>query len=247
MKYSLLYIAFVSFLNLFFLTACSTDEKKADTPEGLFAIAQEYEKDERYEEAIKRYSEIKNRFPYSSMATKAELAIADVHFKEESFAEAQLSYAAFRELHPKHPQIDYVIFRTGLSFYNQLPETTDRDMTLANDAINSFNEIITNYSSSPHANEAKEKRNEALKKLAEKEDYIGDFYFKRGFHESALPRYENLLKKYSGLGFDSRALGRLVISAKKINDPAKAKKYFEILKEKYSDTSDYNEARKVMN
>ena len=244
MKQLSILLAFILGLNL--LTACSSDEKKADTPEGLFAIAQEYEKEERYEEAIKRYTDLKNRFPYSSMATKAELAIADIHFKEESYVEAQLSYTTFRELHPRHAQIDYVIFRTGMSFFNQLPETIDRDLTVAHDAISSFTELITNYSSSSHVAEAKAKRDEAIKKLAEKEDYIGDFYFKRGFHESALPRYENLYKKYPGLGFDSRALGRIVISAKKINDPTKAQKYFEILKDKYSNTSDYDDARKAM-
>ncbi len=239
-------ILFAFLLSLNLLTACSSDEKKADTPEGLFALAQEYEKEERYEEAIKRYTDLKNRFPYSSMATKAELAIADIHFKEESYVEAQLSYTTFRELHPRHAQIDYVIFRTGMSFFNQLPETIDRDLTVAHDAISSFSELINNYSSSSHVAEAKAKREEAIKKLAEKEDYIGDFYFKRGYHESALPRYENLYKKYPGLGFDSRALGRIVISAKKTNDPTKAQKYFEILKDKYSNTSDYDDARKVM-
>lgn len=244
MKHLCILLAFLLSVNL--LTACSSEEKKADTPEGLFALAQEYEKEERYEEAIKRYTDLKNRFPYSSMATKAELAVADIHFKEESYVEAQLSYTTFRELHPRHPQIDYVIFRTGLSYFNQLPETIDRDLTVANDAIGSFTELITNYGSSSHISEARQKREEAIKKLAEKEDYIGDFYFKRGYHESALPRYENLYKKYSGLGFDARALSRIVISAKKINDPAKAQKYFELLKEKYSQTSDYEEARKVM-
>ncbi len=247
MKYSILIKFFLLLFVLQNLTACSSDEKKADTPEGLFAIAQEYEKDERYEDAVRKYTDVKNKFPYSAVATKAELAIADVQYKEESYGEAQLSYITFRELHPKHPQIDYVIFRTGMSYFKQLPETIDRDLTLAHEAINYFNELIKNYPTSSHLAEATEKRNEATKKLAEKEDYIADFYFKREHCESAIPRYENILKKFPNQGFESRALGRIVICSKKISDTAKAQKYFEILKSKYSESSDFAEARKVMN
>jgi len=245
MKHSLLILVLLFCFQI--LTACSSEEKKADTPEGLFAIAQEYEKDERYEDAIRRYNDVKNKFPYSAVATKAELAVADVHFKEESYAEAQLSYVTFRELHPKHPQIDYVIFRIGLSYFNQLPETIDRDLSLAHEAINYFNEVTDKYPNSAHVAEAAEKRAQAIKKLAEKEDYIADFYFKRDHCESAVLRYENLVKKYPNQGFDSRALARLVLCSKKLNDNSKAQKYFQILKEKYSDTSDFTEARKVMN
>ncbi|MBX3041994.1 MAG: outer membrane protein assembly factor BamD, partial [Bdellovibrionaceae bacterium] len=113
------------------LTGCSSAEKRSDTPDGLFAIAQEYEASDRYELAILRYTEVKNKFPYSSFATKAELAIADVHFKAESWPEAQVSYQAFRELHPTHSQVPYVVYRTGLSFYEQVPTSVDRDLTLA--------------------------------------------------------------------------------------------------------------------
>ncbi|MCB0369258.1 MAG: outer membrane protein assembly factor BamD, partial [Bdellovibrionales bacterium] len=159
-----------------FLSACSTDEKKTNTAEATFAAAQEFENDERYDEAIRKYTEVKNKFPYSQFAIKAELAIADVYFKEESFGEAQINYQTFRELHPKNPKIDYVIFRIGLSYYNQLPETIDRDLSFAHDAMASFDEIIEKYPNSSFVSEAKEKKKEALKKLAAKEDYVGDFY-----------------------------------------------------------------------
>jgi len=247
MKYPLHFVLILLLLPLQILIGCASEEKKADTPEAVFAIAQEYEKDERYEEAVKKYTEVKNKFPYSSMALKAELAIADVYYKQESFAEAQVSYVTFRELHPKHPQIDYVLFRIGMSYYNQLPETIDRDLTLANEAINYFNEIITQHSSSQYVVESKEKRDLSLKKLAEKEEYIGDFYFKRDQCASAIPRYENLVKKFPGRGLDSKALSRLVICSKKINDDGKAQKYFQVLKEKFSETSDFADARKAMN
>lgn len=230
----------------FFLGGCASDEKNANEPEGLFNIAKDYEKEERYEEAIKKFTDVKNKFPYSAWATKAELAIADVYFKQESFAEAQAAYLTFRELHPKHAQIDYVIFRIGLSYYSQLPETIDRDLSLANDSIKYFDEIITRFPTSEYAKEATEKKEICLKKLAEKEEYIAYFYFRRKMYDSALNRYENLLNKYSGLGFDAKALSGAAISAKHCGEAVKAQKYLTTLKEKYPDSAEYDAARKVV-
>lgn len=226
------------------MIACSSTEKNADTPEGLYSIAEEFEKGERYELAIQRYGEVKNKFPYSAYATKAELAIADVHFLAESWPEAQVAYQSFRELHPKHPKVDYVTFRIGLSFYNQLPDTVDRDLTLAKDAISSFDEVSERFPNSEYAKEAKEKREDALKRLAGKEDYIGDFYFKRGLYDSALPRYEGLLKNYPGLGFDARALARAAIASQKTEQKDKARQYLAQLKKSFPDSDEFESARK---
>lgn len=226
------------------LSSCASDEKKTDTAEATFNLAQEYEKDERYEEAVKKYSEVKNKYPYSQFATRAELAIADVYYKEESFGEAQINYQTFRELHPTHPQTDYVIFRTGMSFYQQLPESIDRDLSLANDAISSFDELIQKHPQSEFMKEAKEKRESSLKKLAEKEDYVGDFYFKRKIFDSALLRYEYLLTSYPNLGLDERATARAYYSSVKVKDKVKTKKYREMLKTQYPQSKELSLLKK---
>jgi outer membrane protein assembly factor BamD len=189
------------------LTGCATNETvDASTPEGAYKIAEDLEKDERYEEAIAHYTDVKNKHPYSRFATMAELKIADVHFKREAFIEAQNAYQLFKEFHPKHPQSDYVTFRLGLSYFNQLPKTIDRDLSVAEKAILYFDETINSYPNSQFVAEAKSKRQDALKMLAEKEMYVANFYFKRKKYDSALKRFETVLKTYPNLGFDSQAL-----------------------------------------
>jgi outer membrane protein assembly factor BamD len=226
------------------VSACSTVEKNSNTPEGAFAIAQEFEKGERFEEALRRYNDIKNKFPYSSYATKAELAVADVYYLQESYAEAQVAYQMFKDLHPTHPQSDYVQFRIGLSYYQQLPSTIDRDLTLANDAILNLSDLIKKYPNSEYVKEAKEKRTAAIKMLGEKEEYIADFYFKRKVYESALTRYEGLYKNYGGLGFDAKALARASVCATKLGDDSKAKKLNGLLNEKYPNSPEADAAAK---
>jgi len=228
MRTKILKLLFIfTILNIF--SGCATDDKTADTAEGAFKIAKEFEEAERFEVAVQKYTDVKNKFPYSSYAPLAELAIADVQYKRESYAEAQIAYQNFRDLHPKHPKIDYVIFKTGMSYYMQLPDTIDRDLSLAHDAIYSFKELINSYPNSEYTKEAKEKREKAFVMLAEKELYIADFYFKQEKYDSALIRYESAFQKYPGYGLDPRSLLGAVRSAAQLSDKKKQKQYSQIL------------------
>jgi outer membrane protein assembly factor BamD len=235
------------FVFLLFFSAlhfgCSGTSELPDDPAALFAEAQKYENDERYEEALRRYNDLKNRFPYSSYAVRAKLALADVYFKQESYAEAQLSYQTFREFHPRHPDTDYVIFQTGLSYFKQLPSSIDRDLTLAQDAIGSFEEIERLFPKSKHLKEARERREEALKMLADKEKDIADFYFIRKKWESALERYESLYDKFKDVAYESYALSRAAISAEKFGSPERADKYYNLLKNRFPQSPELEKAK----
>jgi len=221
-----------------FIFSCASNEKKGDTPEAAFKIAKEYDDDKSYRLAVQRYTDVKNKFPYSSYATEAELAIGDVHYKSEDYSEAQVSYQNFKEMHPKHAKIDYVLFRIGMSYFLQLPETIDRDLTLANDAIYSFNELIKKFPNSEHLASAQEFRRKAFVMLNEKELYIADFYFKQKQYDSALLRYVSSYKKYTDFGLQPRSLfGAIKSSAELFDDEAK-KTYTELLLTKFPDSEE---------
>lgn len=227
----------------FLISCASSDDRNADTAEGAFKIAEELEKDERYEEAITKFSELKNKYPYSKFATSAELKIADIQFARENFIEAQNAYQIFRELHPKHPQIHYVIFRTGMSYFNQLPSTIDRDLSMAYKAIDQFDELTKNFPSSEHVLEAKEKKQKSRKMLAEKELYIANFYFKKDQFDSALKRYENLLKNYPTEGLTEKALYGAGVSALEIGEREQGKKFLGRLTSEFSTSDEAGKAK----
>lgn len=232
-------------LSLFFLSSCATKEaNNLNTAEGLFKEAQEYSEAGRQEVAIARFTDVKNKFPYSPLAIDAELAIADTYYLQESYAEAQVSYQNFRELHPKHPKIDYVIYKTGMSYYMQLPETDDRDLTLGNDVIYHFQELVDKYPQSQYAAEAKTKRDETYERLMKKELYIADFYLQQEKYSAALYRYEEALKKYPGYGFDPRAHYGAFMAAKNSGQNDKQKSHASVLLKKYPNSE---EAKKIKN
>lgn len=241
MKFLTSLISILSFC--FFIFGCASEEKNLSTAEGAFQYAKDFEDAERYEIALTKYADVKNKFPYSNLATEAELAIAEVHYKRESFAEAQVSFQNFRDLHPKHAKIDYVVYKIAMSYYSQLPETFDRDLSLGSDAIYHFDEVIKSYPKSTHVTECKEKREETFQKLTEKELYIADFYLKQKKYTAALRRFEGALQKYSGFGFDPRAHLGAARSAKALDNSTKQKYHSNMLLTKYPNSDEASTAK----
>jgi outer membrane protein assembly factor BamD len=165
-------------------------------PGDLFKEAEEDINSDHYQLAVDKLKVIKNKYPYSKYALDASLRLADVYFLQESYVEAALAYESFRDLHPKHPKAAYAMFRIGLSYYNDLPSTIARDLADAKKAEDAFNDFIHHFPSDPNVAEAKKDLAEARGQMADKELYIGDFYFKRHFYDSAKGRYEKIVEIY---------------------------------------------------
>lgn len=232
-------------LFLHFTVGCSSADKyDTSTAEGAFKQAEEFEKDERYEEAVAKYTDVKNKFPYSKLAPQAELKIADVQYKREAYIESQTAYQLFKEFHPKHPQADYVTYRLAMSYFNQLPSSIDRDLSVADKAILYFDELINSYSNSQYVAEAKQKKTETLTMLAKKELYVADFYTRREKFDSALKRYETVLKLYPGLGLEPLALFGAAHAALKSGEKDKATQYLDTLFNKFPNS---DQARRAKN
>jgi outer membrane protein assembly factor BamD len=126
----------MSFLKLiilvFIVAACSSDKPKGRTEaEVLFKEAEELVEAERFILATEKLNAIKTQHPYSFYATPAELMQADILYEQESYVESAAAYLLFRDFHPRHEKIAYVIFRIAESFYKQIPDTIDRDLESA--------------------------------------------------------------------------------------------------------------------
>lgn len=230
----------------FFLSACVTyDNFDTSTASGAFGMAQALEKDERYEEALMQYRDLKNRFPYSKYAVAAELQIAEIQYKKEAYPEAQGAYQLFKELHPKHPKIDYVTFQIGESLYMQLPSSIDRDLSIAPVAIKEFNVLMRDFPQSEYAAKAKKRRSEVIQKLAEKELYIADFYFRTDEWQHALVRYEKYLKEYPKHSKRAHAYYRAGVAAEKFGDASKRNSLFRTLIKDYPQTDQAKKAKRI--
>jgi len=233
------------FLLILAITAGCVSEPKVNTntPEGLFTLGEFYQKQERFEEAINQFKAVSSKFPYSKLATEAELRVADCYYKKEEYIEAFNAYKTFKELHPKHPQIDYVTYFAAESIREQLPSTVDRDLSQATQAINYYEEIVTVYPNSKYAAESKEKRFKLIGMLADKELYIADFYYRREKYLGALTRYDIFLQMFPQNTKVPHALLGAARSAKQLNQPEKIPQYVERLIADHGGSSEAKQAK----
>lgn len=210
-------------------TGCSsTPDGPENTPgQALFEKASKELQEENYIQAIEMFNEVKTKYPYSKYAKAAELSIADAYYGQESFPEAAASYQGFVELYPKDDRASYALFRQALSTVNQVPSQLARDLTKAREAISILDEVSNRFPQSKFVTEAKSIKLEMRKKLAAKEDYIGNFYFVRDLYLSAANRYAALATVYPGLGFDEIAHYRAGVAYARAEKPEMAEKFLK--------------------
>lgn len=170
MKYLLLLLLVVS--------CGSSDKDSRGEAEKLFAEAQELAKAERFILATEKLNIIKSQHPYSFYATPAELLHAEILYKQENYIESAAAFMLFRDFHPRHEKIPYVILMIAESFYKQIPATIDRDLEPAVEAIRYYQEVLERYPESKDAAKAQKRITQANNMLKAKDLYVADFYFK---------------------------------------------------------------------
>lgn len=180
------------------LFSCTSTEtiKGKTKAETLFKQAQSLIEKKRFLSATERLNVLRSQHPYSFYATPAELLLADIRYKQKDYIEAAASYIAFRDLHPKHKRMDYIIGRIADSYYKQMPSTFDRDLTATKQAISYYGELLRKYPKSSYSENAVKRMNEAQEMIENKEKYIADFYFKTKNYEAAKYRYKEILSRF---------------------------------------------------
>lgn len=208
--------------------SCSSDKPEGKTEaEVLFKEAQELMEADRYILATEKLNQIKTQHPYSFYATPAELLQADVLYMQESYVEAAAAYLLFRDFHPKHEKIPYVVFKIGESYYKQIPDTIDRDLEPALESIKYYDEVIQKYGDSSYAKDAQKSIEKATKMLREKDQYIADFYFRTKEWSAARYWYLDILENHKEENIRRHAMVRTVEATRQLKEWGACKEYSE--------------------
>ncbi len=206
------YYAIIIALVLIAISGCGTlggifgKKRPAEKPaEELLTKGLEYMDRGLYDEATKAFQELADKYPYHKAAIEAELRLADSLFLSREYQEAKEAYANFERLHPRDPNVPYVIYKMGLCHFNQI-KGLDRDLENAKEARSIFERLIRQYPKSRYARMAKENLNACYKVLANHEIYVGKFYFRNGKYEAAIARFKTAVEEYPDVGQYNEAL-----------------------------------------
>ncbi|MCU0599208.1 MAG: outer membrane protein assembly factor BamD [Desulfobacterales bacterium] len=200
-RFSILLLLF--FIILMAIPACSK-HKQEKTAEELAEEGKTYFEKKDYKGAIESYEKLTDWYPFSTHAKEAELKIADSHYHLDEYEQAIAAYNEFSQLHPRDPQIAYVLYQIGRCYYDQL-EQPDRDQTPALNAIDAFQNLTMQFPDSDYSKEVSAYIDECLKNLAEKEMYVGKFYFKSRHYKAARERFVSVIKNYPDFGLHQEA------------------------------------------
>lgn len=248
-------------LSLVGLVACATfstgsgsgSQNYADNAKENYDLGEKALADKDWLGASRYFEYTSAKFPYSNYASLAELAMGDLNFEQEKFVEAIDRYRNFIKMHPNHPKAGYAAFRVAESYYAQipsdfflLPSSAEKDQTGELSSLQAFNEFLIQYPSSELRAEAQKKVAELRHRLADHEMRIGQFYLDHQRPLAAVGRFESVIEKYPGAGFDSDAAFKLYHTYLDLKEADKAKATLKQFVEKHPDDPKAKEAQQLL-
>jgi outer membrane protein assembly factor BamD len=174
----------------------NVDSKQPDKV--LFDRAMDAMKHNRYDVARLSLQTLINTYPDSEYIARAKLAVADSWYAEggsASLAQAEIEYKDFETFFPNMPEAAEAQLKLANIHFQQM-EKADRDPTHALRAEEEYRQLIMQYPDSKLIPEAKQRLLEVQEVLAEREFYVGRFYYLRQSYPAAIARLESLVDKY---------------------------------------------------
>lgn len=214
------------------LSSCSEKELDPNDPKKSYGIAKEPYDDGRYDDAIRRLGEFKSRFPYSQFTPESELLIADSQFHLSRYQEAAATYETFVKLHPKHPKVDYAMFRVGESYWEDAPTAVSREQEYTEKAVKQWHDLIEKFPKSEFTGKAKELAEQGTRRIAESHQFVARFYCKQEIWHACAFRYIKLLERFpqykdlANEALENAAEALDKVAAEKDKDPQSDKNLF---------------------
>ena len=115
-----------------------------DTAQELFENARVAMQDKDYAQAIDSLVKLNDRYPFSPYAMDAKIMLGDAYALDRQPLEAVEVYEEFLAMHPRHEQVDYVLFQVGVNKFNS-HKSIDLPQTQLSEAIESFKRVVEGY------------------------------------------------------------------------------------------------------
>jgi outer membrane protein assembly factor BamD len=150
---------------------------------------------DKLEAAREQFSWLAERHPESELAPVARFLVGETYYRAKDFEKAATEFDSFVTLYPGHQIADLGQYRLARSYFDQMP-TLERDQKITAQSLAEFQKLIRLYPESRYAPDAIVKIEACRLRLAQKELWIADFYMRQGKYESALARFDTVLRDY---------------------------------------------------
>jgi outer membrane assembly lipoprotein YfiO len=173
--------------------------------DGVYAVATGHVQSGEWKDATESLERFLLQFPTDPRAADARLLLAQAFTETREHLSASLEYLRFLERHPTDPRAAEAAL--GIcSSYQALSPHIQRDQSYTRQAVTACQNVALDYPATPQADRAEDIRDEMLEKLALRELQEGEFYFRRGFLDSAILSFQIVADRYPGTGSAPQAL-----------------------------------------
>lgn len=169
-----------------------------DTAQELYEIGVMSMEEKDYYTAIEYFTKLRDRFPFSPYTTQAELSLADAYFLDEDYRMAMQAYVDFESMHPRHEETPYVLYQIGVSAYKGFT-AIDRPQNEIAEGLQYLYRLRESYPETEYAEAAIDYIDKCRRKLAERELFVADFYWRTEQYSSAWRRYQYVVDNFSDL------------------------------------------------
>jgi outer membrane protein assembly factor BamD len=200
------------------LSACAGNEEAYDAVQDLqeaYEQAQSSIQGGNYRRGIQILEAIQARYPFSDVARQIQLDLMYAYYKSGAPELAVEAADTFIRENPIHPRVDYALYIKGLAYFSDEPgllerwfrkDTDKRPPKDIEQSYQAFRRLIERYPASEYAPDAQQRIVYLKNRLAAYENYVADYYLRRGAYVAAVNRAKNALESYNGADSNAQSL-----------------------------------------
>lgn len=215
------------------------EEEEIIPPEELYTSALADMDRHFFATALVTLQKLERQHPYSEFAEKSKLMTVYANFRTGTYDEAVLASDRYLALYPSSPEVDYILYLKGTSYFAQIKDIT-RDQKLAQDSIDTYRTLLDNFPQSEYVDESRQNVRVAFDQLAGKEMSVGRFYLGNGQHTAAINRFRSVVDNYQTSTHIEEALYRLTEGYLKLGLLGEAQSAAAVLGLNYPSSSWYD-------
>ncbi len=214
------------------LASCASKSVKKEGPGELYVEGVNLLKVKKWDDAIHKFNQVMEEYPFDPLALVAAVKLGDAHFDKKDYVMAAGVYETFIASHPEDDNAPYVLLKLG-ECYEHMSLSIDRDQANTLKAIEKYTLLKNRYPRSSYTKVVDDRLKGLEQKLADRELYVGEFYYRTNQYNASIVRLDYMLKKYPNAKGIDKALFYIAMSYKALANPEKADYYTAKLKADY--------------
>lgn len=160
-----------------------------------------------YRRGIQIFEAIQARYPFSDLSRQIQLELLHAYYKSGQNEQAAETADTFIRENPIHPRVDYALYIKALSYYEgdagilerwfkrDITKRPPKDVELA---YASLRRLVERYPTSEYSADAEQRMVAIKERMASYENYVADYYLRRGAYVAAVNRAKTALEEYNG-------------------------------------------------